>query len=144
MNENDDEMIFSDEISAIINVINFIEELKKSATNTNNFITKFHSLLNNKNENYQEILTNLIYADSIITEHKNNKDRNNNQLLYIDDFLKKGIIEIKSKNQEKNQEDKNEEIVFIEAIVQIENKKESFDIFMEKLKRIKPKIFFNE
>ena len=152
------------DIEILINAVCFIQEIKSKNENINDFIETFHFLSDEKNEIYKEILSNLDYVNTKISDFqeyisiqlgkKYKYSRN------IEEFLKKGIIEfVKVKKKEsvdildlllllqgksnKIKKEENEEELIYEAKITIGEKIEYFEEFKQIINKLKSKTFYS-
>ena len=152
-NDNDENVTIElKDIETLINVVCFIQELKNKTKNINIFLIHFHSLLEHTNEIYREIVSNIAHIDNKLFELqeyiKIQLGKNYKYSANIEKFLQEGIISFKKEKQTINDifalfiykdTKTNKEEIFYKAKVNIGDKEEYFESFMETIKKIKSK-----
>ena len=150
-NDNDENITIElRDIEILINAVCFIQELKNKTDNINIFLKNFHSLLDENNDTYKEILINLLHIDSKLYQLqeyiKIQLGKKYKYTANIEKFLSEGIIEFKKIISQPiddilhkdTKKEKNPELYY-EAIIKIGDKEEKFQQFMETIKKIKAK-----
>ena len=158
--ENEDNIAIElKDIEILINVVCFFQELKSKTQNINVFLNNFHSILNEKNHLYKDIVSNIAHIkeklnllqDFVkIQLGKKYKFSTN-----IKNFIENGIIKFIKMKKEKNFDTLFREIlegkgledilsnikeeIYFNAIIKIDDKEENFEMFMETIKKIKAK-----
>ena len=150
-NDNDENVTIElRDIEILINAVCFIQELKNKTDNINIFLKNFHSLLDENNDTYKEILINLLHIDSKLYQLqeyiKIQLGKKYKYTANIEKFLSEGIIEFKKLIRQPiddilhkdTKKEKNPEFYY-EAIIKIGDKEEKFQEFMQTIKKIKAK-----
>ena len=143
------------DIEILINAVCFFQDIKSKTKNFKIFIENFHLVLDKKNLLYKEIVSNIVHINSkleILQDYiriqlgKKYKFSTN-----IEKFLTKGIIKFKKMKRQpvdsilmdlllgKDIKLDNKEELYFNAVIITDDKEQSFERFMETIKRIKAK-----
>ena len=154
--ENEDNcMIELNDITILVNVVCFFQELISKTGNIQEFLNNFHSILQDKNHLYKDIISNIVHIhnkiDLLQDFIKIQLGKNYKFSTNIEYFMNSGIIQIIKKPMSFEQilKDLNslniqflQHDYYFDAVIIIDNKEESFEVFMETIKRIRAKNLF--
>ena len=145
------------DIEILINVVCFFQELKLKTQNINDFLNNFHSILNEKNYLYKDIVSNIVHIKenlNLLQDFvKIQLGKKYKYSTNIKNFIENGIIKFVKMKKEKTLEsfflelfrgndlDKInlKEDIYFNAIIKIDNKEENFEMFIGTIKKIKAK-----
>ena len=142
--ENDVITIELKDIEILINVVCFVQDLKRKVNNIKIFLKNYYSLLND--QKYKEIVSNVIHVDNKYSELQDfiriQLGKNYKYSADIEKFLEKGIIEISKQKvfsfylMALSAFKIDKDNLFFDATIRIENKELSFETFKEMIKKI--------
>ena len=165
--EDENYIVELKDIEILINVVCFFQDIKSKTKNLNMFLDNFHSILNNKNNLYLEIISNIVHINikleslqEFIRIQLGKKFKFSTNL---EQFMTQGIIRFEKVpkrsiflypddyeylpvNRRKmyllfsELQDENQDInFFFNAYIKINEKEQNLETFMENIKRIKSK-----
>ena len=158
--DENDENIFNVElkdIEILINVVCFFEDLKGHIDNFEAFIGKFHLNLNEQNNPYKDLVSNIIHINDKLNDLQNYiKIQLGKKYKYstnIESFMSKGIIKFKKVKKEVNDEfqknvfqdflvgqiPKEKDVYYFKAFTEIDGKEENFETFVDIVNKIRVK-----